>query len=122
MLFEQQHLYYQGYAGWVATGVIALISSLNYLAFKRSLLPLILSHGMSNNIGLTLLFFPDAKLIVVLGAGRKIICRLRVGVFIPAIPTPTHLRLFLKARRLPDVGSAAWARFSPRAAFQKTTP
>lgn len=56
VLFGQQHLYYQGYAGWVATGVIALISSLLYLAFKRSLLPLILSHGMSNSIGLMLLF------------------------------------------------------------------
>ena len=56
VLFGQQHLYYQGYAGWVATGVIALISSLLYLAFRRNLFPLILSHGISNSVGLTLLF------------------------------------------------------------------
>jgi len=57
VLFGQQHYYYQGSAGWAATGVIALISSLLYLAFSRSLLPLILAHGISNSIGLTLLFF-----------------------------------------------------------------
>lgn len=56
VLFGQQHYYYQGSAGWAATGVIALISSLLYLVFGRNLLPLILSHGISNSIGLTLLF------------------------------------------------------------------
>ncbi|MCK0070876.1 CPBP family intramembrane glutamic endopeptidase [Kordiimonas laminariae] len=57
MLFGQQHYYYQGAAGWVATGVIGFISGLLYLVFKRNLWPLILSHGISNSIGLTLLYF-----------------------------------------------------------------
>lgn len=56
ILFGQQHYYYQGYAGWVATGIIALISSLLFLLFRRNLWPLILSHGLSNSIGLTMLF------------------------------------------------------------------
>jgi membrane protease YdiL (CAAX protease family) len=59
VLFGQQHYYYQGSAGWVATAVIALISSLLYLVFRRNLVPLILSHGISNSIGLTLLFLQN---------------------------------------------------------------
>jgi len=56
LLFGQQHYYYQGFAGWVATGIIALVSSLLFLLFRRNLWPLILSHGLSNSIGLTMLF------------------------------------------------------------------
>lgn len=56
VLFGQQHFYYQGMAGWVANGVMAAVSGLLYLAFDRRLWPLILSHGLSNTIGLTVLF------------------------------------------------------------------
>lgn len=56
VLFGHQHLYYQGVAGWVATGAIAVVSGLLYLAFNRNLWPLILSHGLSNTIGLTLIY------------------------------------------------------------------
>lgn len=56
ILFGQQHYYYQGAAGWVATSIIALVSSLLFLFFHRNLWPLILSHGLSNSIGLTMLF------------------------------------------------------------------
>jgi len=56
VLFGQQHLYYQGISGWIATGVIAFVSGLLYLAFNRNLWPLILSHGISNTIGITLLY------------------------------------------------------------------
>lgn len=60
LLFGQQHYYYQGFAGWVATGIIALVSSLLFLLFRRNLWPLIISHGISNSIGLTILFFRPA--------------------------------------------------------------
>lgn len=56
LLFGQQHYYYQGAAGWVATSIISLASSLLFLAFRRNLWPLILAHGLSNSIGLTMLF------------------------------------------------------------------
>ncbi|MEM6912848.1 MAG: type II CAAX endopeptidase family protein [Pseudomonadota bacterium] len=56
IIFGQQHAYYQGLTGWIATGVIALVSGLIYLGLKRSLWPLILSHGISNTIGLTLIY------------------------------------------------------------------
>ncbi|MCH2458445.1 MAG: CPBP family intramembrane metalloprotease [Henriciella sp.] len=56
ILFGQQHYYYQGLAGWVATAAIAVVSGLLYLAFKRNLWPLIISHGLSNTIGLTALY------------------------------------------------------------------
>lgn len=57
VLFGHQHLYYQGVPGWIATGAIAVVSGLLYLAFNRNLWPLILSHGLSNTIGLTLMYF-----------------------------------------------------------------
>lgn len=56
VLFGQQHFYYQGMAGAVATGAIGLTSGLLYLTFKRNLWPLILSHGLSNTIGMTLIY------------------------------------------------------------------
>ena len=56
VLFGQQHFYYQGLAGWVATGAIALVSGVLYLLFQRNLWPLVLSHGLSNTLGLTLLY------------------------------------------------------------------
>lgn len=56
ILFGQQHYYYQGLAGWAATGAIAFVSGVLYLAFNRNLWPLIVSHGLSNTLGLTLLY------------------------------------------------------------------
>ena len=57
LLFGQQHYYYQGVRGWFANGVIGLISGALYLRFGRSLWPLVISHGLSNTIGLTLIYF-----------------------------------------------------------------
>ena len=56
ILFGQQHFYYQGIAGWVATGAIGFVSGLLYLCFKRNLWPLVISHGLGNTLGLTLLY------------------------------------------------------------------
>lgn len=56
IIFGQQHYYYQGLSGTIATGVIGLASGLLYLSFKRNLWTLVLSHGLSNTIGLTLIF------------------------------------------------------------------
>ena len=55
-IFGQQHYYYQGLTGWVATGMVALLSGVLYIAFKRNLWPLILSHGLANTLGLTMIF------------------------------------------------------------------
>jgi uncharacterized protein len=56
ILFGQQHYYYQGWSGALATGGLALISGVFYLLLKRTLWPLILSHGMANMTGLTLIY------------------------------------------------------------------
>lgn len=55
-VFGQQHFYYQGWAGALATGGIALISGVIYVLLKRNLWALILSHGAANTIGLTLIY------------------------------------------------------------------
>lgn len=57
VLFGQQHYYYQGWGGFIATGLVAIASGVLYLVFKRNLWPFILSHGLSNTIGLTVLYF-----------------------------------------------------------------
>ncbi|MBR9826868.1 MAG: CPBP family intramembrane metalloprotease [Alphaproteobacteria bacterium] len=56
VIFGQQHLYYQGLAGAVATGAGAVLAGLIYLACKRNLWALILSHGLNNTLGLTVLY------------------------------------------------------------------
>lgn len=56
ILFGQQHYYYQGLTGALATGGIALVSGGIFLRSGRTLWPLILSHGVANTIGLTLIF------------------------------------------------------------------
>ena len=56
LLFGQQHYYYQGLNGALATGAIALISGAFFIGLKRNLWPLILSHGAANMIGLTLIY------------------------------------------------------------------
>ncbi|MEM6748324.1 MAG: CPBP family intramembrane glutamic endopeptidase [Pseudomonadota bacterium] len=55
-IFGQQHAYYQGLSGWAATSAIAVVYGLFYLGLNRNLWPLILSHGLSNTIGLTLIY------------------------------------------------------------------
>jgi membrane protease YdiL (CAAX protease family) len=56
VIFGQQHFYYQGLSGAFATGAIALVSGAFYLLLKRRLWPLILSHGLANMLGLTLIY------------------------------------------------------------------
>jgi membrane protease YdiL (CAAX protease family) len=56
IIFGQQHFYYQGLNGALATGAIALVSGLFYLLLKRNLWPLMLSHGLANTLGLTLIY------------------------------------------------------------------
>jgi membrane protease YdiL (CAAX protease family) len=56
IVFGQQHFYYQGWAGAVATGATALVSGVFYIALKRNLWPLIISHGLANTLGLTLIY------------------------------------------------------------------
>lgn len=55
-IFGQQHFYYQGLSGALATGAIAMVSGAMYLLLKRNLWPLVLSHGAANMIGLTLIY------------------------------------------------------------------
>jgi CAAX protease family protein len=56
IIFGQQHYYYQGISGAMATGAIAMLSGVIYVLLKRNLWPLTLSHGLSNMIGLTLIY------------------------------------------------------------------
>jgi uncharacterized protein len=56
LLFGQQHHYYQGLSGALATGALALISGAFYIGLKRNLWSLILSHGAANMIGLSLIY------------------------------------------------------------------
>ena len=56
VLFGQQHFYYQGLSGAVATGTVGLVSGALYIWLKRGLLPLIVSHGLANTVGLTLIY------------------------------------------------------------------
>lgn len=56
IIFGQQHMYYQGWVGFAATGVIGLFSGVIYVISKRRLLPLIISHGLANTLGLTMMY------------------------------------------------------------------
>ena len=56
IVFGQQHFYYQGWSGALATGGIALISGALFIFLRRNLWPLIVSHGLANTIGLTLIY------------------------------------------------------------------
>jgi membrane protease YdiL (CAAX protease family) len=56
LIFGQQHMYYQGYVGLVETGFIAISSGLIFVLCKRRLWPLIISHGLANTIGMTMIF------------------------------------------------------------------
>lgn len=57
IIFGQQHYYYQGAVGVAATGAIGLVSGIIYVLTQKRLWPLILSHGLANTIGLSLMFF-----------------------------------------------------------------
>lgn len=59
LIFGQQHYYYQGLAGVAAMCVIAIISGVIYVLAKRRLWPLIISHGLANTIGLTMLLLSE---------------------------------------------------------------
>jgi membrane protease YdiL (CAAX protease family) len=61
ILFGQQQMYYQGLAGALATGTQAAISGLLYLFSRRNLWPLILSHGLANTLGMTMLYLQGIK-------------------------------------------------------------
>lgn len=56
LIFGQQHMYYQGYLGLFATGFMALTSGIIFIYCKRSLWPLIISHGLANTLGMTMRF------------------------------------------------------------------
>jgi len=56
VVFGQQHFYYQGWRGALATAGIALLSGVFYVMAKRNLWPLVLSHGAANTIGMTLIY------------------------------------------------------------------
>ncbi len=56
VIFGQQHMYYQGTIGFIETGIIALVSGIIYYLSKRRLWPLIISHGLANTLGMTMLF------------------------------------------------------------------
>ena len=56
LIFGQQHYYYQGITGLVSTGVIGIFSGIIYVTCKRRLWPLILSHGLANTLGMTIMF------------------------------------------------------------------
>lgn len=56
LIFGQQHYYYQGLMGFFATATIGLFSGIIYVLGKRKLWPLILSHGLANTLGMTVLF------------------------------------------------------------------
>lgn len=56
VVFGHQHFYYQGMSGAFATGLIALVSGVFFVLLKRNIWPLILSHGLANTLGFTLIF------------------------------------------------------------------
>lgn len=56
VLFGQLHMYYQGIEGLVVGGFFAVVSAVIFISCQRRLWPLIISHGLNNSIGMTLLF------------------------------------------------------------------
>ena len=56
IIFGQQHMYYQGTIGFIETGIIALASGIIYYLSNRRLWPLIISHGLANTLGITMIF------------------------------------------------------------------
>jgi len=56
LIFGQQHMYYQGVQGLVAMAVIGIFSGMIYVFTKRRLLPLMISHGLANTVGITMIY------------------------------------------------------------------
>ncbi|MBU2971669.1 CPBP family intramembrane metalloprotease [Pseudoalteromonas sp. C2R02] len=56
LIFGQQHMYYQGIQGLVAMTVIGIFSGMIYVFCKRRLLPLMISHGLANTVGITMMY------------------------------------------------------------------
>ncbi|MGJ8662153.1 MAG: CPBP family intramembrane glutamic endopeptidase [Marinicella sp.] len=56
LIFGHLHMYYQGLEGFVVTGILAVFSGLIFIYSGRRLWPLIISHGLTNTIGMTMIF------------------------------------------------------------------
>lgn len=56
LIFGAVHAYYQGFRGFVVTGLIGLALGALYLANKRNLWPNILAHGAVDTLGFTALY------------------------------------------------------------------
>lgn len=56
LIFGHQHMYYQGVQGFITTGVIGIFSGMIYVYCKRRLLPLMISHGLANTLGITMIY------------------------------------------------------------------
>ncbi|WP_196140792.1 CPBP family intramembrane glutamic endopeptidase [Aliikangiella sp. G2MR2-5] len=56
VIFGQQHMYYQGITGMVETGLIGIVSGTIYILCGRRLWPLIISHGLANTLGMTMIY------------------------------------------------------------------
>lgn len=56
LIFGQQHMYYQGVIGLVATGIIGVASGIIYVLCGRRLWALVISHGLANTLGMTMLY------------------------------------------------------------------
>ncbi len=55
-IFGQQHIYYQGWEGFIATGLVAILYGVLYKLFRGNLWPMVMSHGLTNSIGLTIIY------------------------------------------------------------------
>jgi len=56
LIFGQQHMYYQGVIGLVEVGIIGVVSGVIYVLCKRRLWALVISHGLANTLGMTMLY------------------------------------------------------------------
>lgn len=59
-IFGQQHMYYQGWLGFFTTGILGLLMGVMYILFGRRLWPLIIAHGATNTLGMTMLYLGSA--------------------------------------------------------------
>ncbi len=56
LIFGQLHMYYQGLEGFIVTGLLAIFSGLIFIFSGRRLWALIVSHGLTNSFGMTMIF------------------------------------------------------------------
>lgn len=59
LIFGQLHMYYQGIEGFIVGSFFAATSALIFVLCGRRLWPLIISHGINNTLGMTLLFMSN---------------------------------------------------------------